>query len=189
MKRITHRLALAASGFVLLLGAGSASAVTLPFYLLPGGTAGGPPVIPGAGSTVFQLWVDPSAISGGTFGIDGQLEAAGTLKMTAFAGIAANGTTGNLNTTTQNLNFVSGDAVNGNSVPFEIGTVTISNGGGPAGDVTLFTGDYIASDFITTVPATTPQILAQVVPEPGTLLLLGLGTSGLAVLVVRSRKS
>jgi hypothetical protein len=135
---------------------------------------------------VFQLWVDPSAISGGTFGIDGQLQAAGTLKMTAFAGIAANGTTGNLNTTSQNLNFVSGDAVNGNSVPFEIGTVTISNGGGPAGDVTLFTGDYIASDFITTVPATTPQILAGM-PEPGTLVLLGVGLGGLAA-IARARR-
>ena len=186
MKKRVGRFALAGSALLLGLAAGSASAITLPFFLLPGGTAGGPPVIPGAGSTVFQLWVDPSAISGGTFGIDGQLQAAGTLKMTAFAGIAANGTTGNLNTTSQNLNFVSGDAVNGNSVPFEIGTVTISNGGGPAGDVTLFTGDYIASDFITTVPATTPQILAGM-PEPGTLVLLGVGLGGLAA-IARARR-
>jgi hypothetical protein len=186
MKQISR---FAQAGFALLLGlaAGSASAVSLPFFLLPGGTAGGPPVTPGAGSTVFQLWVDPSAIAGSTFGIDGQLEAHGALTMTAFAGSAANGTTANLNTTTQNLNFVSGDAVNSNSTPFEIGTLTIANSGAGLGDVTLFTGDFIDSNFATQ-PATTPQTIAFV-PEPGTLLLLGAGVGGIAVLIGRSRKS
>ena len=200
MQMVMRRFAFVVSGLVLLLGlgAGSASAVTLPYYLLPGGSPG-TAVTPPVGSTTYQLWVDPSAIAGSTFGVDGNFVANGQLSMTAFTGISANGTVGNLCLTATGcgavafgeLAIISGDAINGNAVPFEIGTVTIANSGAiTGGDVTLWTGDYVGSDF-NGHSATTPQVIAFVaaVPEPGTLVLLGAGIGGLAVLIRRSRRS
>jgi hypothetical protein len=184
-------LALSATGFVLLLGlgAGSASAVTLPFFLTLDGTNGGT-VTPPVGSTVYQLWVDPSAIAGGTFGFDFSIFGAGSLKMTAFAANPAAIVTPNLNTTGNFFLGNAGDTNNGNFTALEIGTLTVNNTGplNTPGDITLFTGDYVDSNFAG-VPATAPQILALVtaIPEPGTLLLLGVGVSGLAILVRRSR--
>jgi hypothetical protein len=63
-------LALAASGFVLLLGAVSASAVPLPIFFLTLDGRDQGMVFPPLGATVYQLWMDPSAIAGGTFGFD-----------------------------------------------------------------------------------------------------------------------
>ncbi|HKE11501.1 MAG TPA: PEP-CTERM sorting domain-containing protein [Myxococcota bacterium] len=119
--------------------------------------------------------------------------------MTAFTEDAANGTTaslclnvagcsGTVKLGFQEFTAVSGDSINGNSVPFEIGTVTVVNSGAGAGDITLWTGDYLASDLITIVPATAPQILAQVIPESGTLVLMGVGLGGLAVAVRAHRQ-
>ena len=97
MKRLLGRFALVASGFVLFLGlgVGSASALTFPFYLTPGGSPG-VSVTPGAGATAYQLWVDPSAITGGTFGFDWDIYANGSLTMTAFAANPAALLTSNL---------------------------------------------------------------------------------------------
>jgi hypothetical protein len=83
------------------------------------------------------------------------------------------------------LLFVTGDGINGNSTPFEIGTVTIANDGSGPGDVTLWSGDYIDANF-KELPGTAPQTLAIAAPEPGTLLLLGVGVGG--IIAVRARR-
>jgi hypothetical protein len=141
--------------------------------------------MPPGGSTTYQLWVDPSAVTGGTFGFDYSIFGSGGVKMTAFTANAAALLTNNLNTTANSMLGNGGDTSNGNFTALELGTLTVSNTG--PGDITLWTGDYVDSTFVTLVPATAPQILALVVPEPGTLVLLGVGVSGIAILVRRSR--
>jgi hypothetical protein len=86
------------------------------------------------------------------------------------------------------LIFVTGDDINGNSTPFEIGTMTIANDGSGPGDLTLWTGDYIDANLNNPIArnATSPQVLAVAAPEPGTLLLLGVGVGGLVA--VRARR-
>jgi hypothetical protein len=136
---------------------------------------------------VYQLWVDPSAITGGTFGFDYSIFGAGGLKMTAFTANAAALLTNNLNTTANSMLGNGGDTNAGNFTPLEMGTLTVVASGAP-GDITLWTGDYVDSTILNLFPATAPQILALVVPEPGTLVLLGVGVSGIAILVRRSRR-
>jgi hypothetical protein len=85
------------------------------------------------------------------------------------------------------LLFVAGDPINGNSTPFEIGTMTIANDGSGPGDVTLWTGDYTDANFKELHDAA-PQTFAIAAPEPGTLLFLGTGLGGLAAAVRARRK-
>jgi len=81
----------------------------------------------------------------------------------------------------------------GNSTPFDVGSLSITNDGSGAGAITLanptppFAGSptYLDANEISTFPVTVPQTLAVAVPvpEPGTVLLLGVGLAGLAVAV------
>jgi len=95
--------------------------------------------VPPIESTVYALWVDPSAISGGTFGFDWNIIADGALTMTAFTANPAALLTYNLNTTT--FEGSGGDRINGNFAPLELGTLTIHNDGsgsvGSESDITL----------------------------------------------------
>src|SRR5215469_10225763 len=215
-------LALAAAVLAFGFGGRSASAAPLPFfYLVPSGPATVPTVVP-VGTSTVQLWVDPSGVNApgctpqlpgqglptcvGTYGEDGNVVANGSLTMTDFSPItgAPAFTTSNLQPCPVTLNaihyqncstvllFVAGDAINGNSTPFEIGTMTIANDGSGPGDVTLWTGDYLDANFKDlhgTGPQApqTLQTLAIAAPEPGTLLLLGVGVSGLVA--VRARRA
>jgi hypothetical protein len=82
------------------------------------------------------------------------------------------------------LLFVAGDAINGNFTPFELGSMTIANDGSGPGEVTLWTGDYLDAKF-NDRNATLPQVLAIAAPEPGTLLLQGVGLGGLVAVQAR----
>ena len=209
------RLALAVSALSVSFGlaAGSASANPI-LYLEPTGPTTVPTVV-SAGTSTYQLWVDPSVINApgctvqppgsglptcvGTYGEDGNVVANGSLTMTAFSPItgAPAFALSNLQPCPVTINtihyqncstvllFIAGDAINGNATPFEIGTMTIANDGSGPGDVTLWSGDYLDANF-NDLNATVPQTVAvAAVPEPGTLLLLGSGLTVLAVAGLR----
>ena len=203
-------LALAAAVLAFGFGGRSASADPIPFvYLVPSGPTTVPTVVP-VGTSTVQLWVDPSGVNApgctpqlpgqglptcvGTYGVEGNVAANGSLTMTAFSPItgAPAFTTSNLQPcpfgVIQNcstvLLFVAGDAINGNFTPFELGSMTIANDGSGPGEVTLWTGDYLDAKF-NDRNATLPQVLAIAAPEPGTLLLQGVGLGGLVAVQAR----
>jgi hypothetical protein len=107
--------------------------------------------------------------------------------MTAFSPIpdAPALTTSNLQSSTV-LYADAGDAINGNSTPYEIGTMTIANDGSGPGDVTLWSSDITDANFKDQF-ITVPQTFAIAAPEPGTLIFLGAGLGGLAAFV-RARR-
>jgi hypothetical protein len=153
---------------------------------------------------MYQFWVDPSGVNApdcmtnpigvpingaciGTYNNLVHIFTAGSLTMTAFNQIQVDpggGDIFNLKSPTE-LTFITGDAINGNATPFEAGTLTIANSGSGPGDLTVWSGDSVNTDFQVVFPV--PQVLAVVAPEPGTLLLPGAGLGGLAVGARRTR--
>lgn len=114
-----------------------------------------------------------------------------SLTMTAFSPI-----TGAPAFTLSNLisgtlpKFITGDDLNGNVTPFEIGTMTIVNNGTGPGDVTLSSdsigGNYLDTNFNERNSGLQTVAIEAPVPEPGTLLLLA---SGIACLAVRRHRA
>jgi len=86
--------------------------------------------------------------------------------------------------------FITGDDLNGNVTPFEIGTMTIVNNGTGPGDVTLSSdsigGNYLDTNFNERNSGLQTVAIEAPVPEPGTLLLLA---SGIACLAVRRHRA
>jgi hypothetical protein len=193
--KITSRtLAVVMMGLVSVgFGAGSASAATIDvgLFFMPGGSSGGPPVTPGAGTTSFQLWVDDSnAVGGGAFGIaDIKIISNGGLSMNTFAP-TTNVNLGIFSLVGNTLTIPNALGITLTAGAFELGTLNVVNAGG-AGDITLFSGDYVSgTGTAQTTFNTLPQVLAfQPIPEPGSILLLGVGLGGLGLLIRRSRES
>jgi len=148
-----------------------------------------------AGNYTVNLVVDPSGASvgggvGGVFGVfDNVVLASGSLTMTAATGSTTNGSVINLSSPTK-FQFNTGDTTNGNFAPFFIGTITVHyDGSSNSGDVTLWSGDYLDTTFTLTNDQTPQTLISMtIIPEPGTLLLLGFGIGGLAVAVRAGRQ-
>jgi hypothetical protein len=169
---------IAALAFALVLAAaGNASAFSIFHSPANNGVDGGVALVPDDGSdfTLF-LWFDPDPDT--TFGYSGVfLTAAQGLELASFTGeadVLAN--TGGFPTT---LGVDGGDVSNGDSAPRRIGSLIV-RGTSFGATLNVTAGTFTDSSFAAQPVTPLPQLVAQVVPEPGTALLLGAALVGLA---------
>ena len=176
MRKVVSRFGLTLLTAAFLVGAaGTASAVSVNLFHSPlnNGAGGGDVAIP-AGAFTLNLWATPS--------ID--VYALNPLNLTATGGItlgtctaATNVLCGAATATTRIVGW--GDAINGSpaGVPIKLATILVTSLGTGTVSLTSGAGTNFSFSDITIDP---DGILTSVViPEPGTLLLLGAGLTGL----------
>lgn len=178
---------IAALAFVTLLAAAQHAAAFSVFHSPANdGTNGGVALIPDDGSDVtLNLWFDPEVPGASPiFGYSGVFLTAGAgLGLFSFMGesdVLSN--SGGFPTT---LGVDGGDVNMGDSAPRRIGTLVV-RGSAFGGTLSVTAGSFTDNGFNSRPVTPIPQLVAQVVPEPGAALLLGLGISATAGLRRRS---
>lgn len=191
-------------GFVAVVGLPTGATATLMDF---GALSGSPNLsdvnlIPAGSATNLDLVFsttgtdDPLSLCvagpGCIFGWTGTLSTTGSLQITGYDASGNANTAAGAGNTSCDGSFLpasscqtnGGDAANG-EVGLSIVMFSLTVSGGSPGDQLLYTGDFTLSDFSSA--AIQNQVLATVVPEPGTLTLLGAGVALLAVARRRSR--
>ncbi len=163
----------------------SASAVPIPvtFFHSPAdnGTPATLPLPVPNGNITINLWADPTAAAGGiTFEVqDVLLRVSGAVSVVGFTCDSGQGGCLSGTPTSTQIIFTAGDAANGNSAAFTIGTLVL-NVTGP-GSLELISGTALDGNF--NGDSIIPHVVLTFgVPEPATASLLALGLGGLALL-------
>jgi hypothetical protein len=150
------------------------------------GTDAGVALIPDDGSDfTLNLWFDPEVPGASPiFGYSGVfLTAAAGLGMFSFTG--ESDVLSNSSGFPTTLGVDGGDINMGDSEPRRIGTLVV-RGSAFGGTLSVSAGMFTDNGFNAQPVSPLPQLVAQVVPEPGAALLLGLGISLTAGLRWRS---